>query len=95
MGQWHRSGTDNVLDGSGTRPPHPGHLEPLDNGLGWAHCVDLRVSVHDDRYGLGVGPGELGAVEHEVELALRVVVEERVHRCAAPAAERDIVACPR
>jgi hypothetical protein len=93
--QWRRSGVDDPFDGSVTRPPHAGHLEPLDNGLGWAKCTHLWVGAHDDGYALGVGPGEFGAVEHEEEPALRVVIEEGMSGCVAPATQNDVVARPR
>ena len=51
--------------------------------------------MHDDRYSLGVGPGEFGAIEHEVELALRMFVEEGMHGCVASSAESNVVAPPR
>jgi hypothetical protein len=83
--RWRGSGADDLRYRGGTRPPDSGNLEPLDDGLGWSHREYLWVGVHDDGYGLGIGPGELGAVENEVELALRVIVEVGMHgRVALP-----------
>ena len=86
--QWCRSGPDSLLSLSlyrdGTRPPHSRHLQPLNDSLGGSHRIYLWVGVHYDGYGLGVGPGKLGAVENEVELALCMIVEVGMHRCIAP-----------